>query len=289
MGDNKGNEGAPAGVEEFEVAGLSRRALLDRMKMLGVGFGAAYMLGITNADAATAPEGGMARIRSKDEALNAIIEEGEDAEGLTRVADSAGEEGGGGGEVYSRGYARGYSRDSYARGYGRGYSRGYSRAVYSRGYGRGYGRGYSRGYSRHVGYSRGYSRHVGYSRGYSRHGGGYSRHYSRGGGHRPGGGRGGRGGGRGGGHGRRSDLRSKENVTLLGHIENGLGFYRFNYLEGETSYVGVIAQEVQAMYPDAVVRGSDGYLRVLYNRLGLRMQTFEEWRSDGGTIPAIIH
>jgi hypothetical protein len=50
-----------------------------------------------------------------------------------------------------------------------------------------------------------------------------------------------------------------------------------------------MAQEVQAVHPEAVVRGSDGYLRVFYDKLGLRMQTFEEWRADGGKIPTLVH
>ncbi len=47
-----------------------------------------------------------------------------------------------------------------------------------------------------------------------------------------------------------------------------------------------MAQEVQAVMPDAVVQGSDGYLRVYYDRLGLRMQTWENWIGSGAKIPA---
>jgi len=39
----------------------------------------------------------------------------------------------------------------------------------------------------------------------------------------------------------------------------------------------VMAQEVAATRPDAVQQGADGYLRVDYARLGLRMQTWDEW------------
>ena len=38
-----------------------------------------------------------------------------------------------------------------------------------------------------------------------------------------------------------------------------------------------MAQEVAAVKPDAVSRGADGYLRVDYARLGLRLQTWEQW------------
>ena len=42
-------------------------------------------------------------------------------------------------------------------------------------------------------------------------------------------------------------------------------------------YVGVIAQEVQAVRPDAVLRDRDGFPSVDYGRLGMRMQTWEKW------------
>ena len=94
------------------------------------------------------------------------------------------------------------------------------------------------------------------------------------------------GGGMGGGGMGMSDIRVKHGIALLGHLENGLGFYRFSYNGSDQAYVGVMAQEVEAVMPDAVVRGSDGYLRVNYDKLGLRMQTFEEWTASGARIPA---
>jgi hypothetical protein len=100
-----------------------------------------------------------------------------------------------------------------------------------------------------------------------------------------GGGRGGGGGGRGGG-GRRSDLRLKHDVTLLGRLDNGLGFYRFAYDGSDKAYVGVIAQEVQTVEPEAVVVGRDGYFRVLYGRLGFKMQTYDQWIASGARVPS---
>ena len=106
-----------------------------------------------------------------------------------------------------------------------------------------------------------------------------------GGGFRGGGGGGGfRGGG--GGGGRRSDLALKHDVVLLGHLDNGLGFYRFAYLGSDKTYVGVIAQEVQAVMPEAVTRGGDGYLRVYYEKLGVKFQTYKDWLAGGAHIPA---
>ena len=102
-----------------------------------------------------------------------------------------------------------------------------------------------------------------------------------------GGGRGGGGGGRGGGGGgRRSDIALKHDITLLGHLDNGLGFYRFSYNGSDKAYVGVMAQEVQVVAPDAVIRGHDGYLRVFYDKLGLQFQTYNQWIASGARIPS---
>jgi hypothetical protein len=101
------------------------------------------------------------------------------------------------------------------------------------------------------------------------------------------GGGGGRGGGGRGGGGRRSDIELKHDISLLGHLDNGLGFYRFVYNGGDRAYVGVMAQEVQTVMPEAVVRGRDGYLRVFYDRLGLKLQTYDQWIASGARIPGV--
>ena len=98
-----------------------------------------------------------------------------------------------------------------------------------------------------------------------------------------GGGGGFRGGG--GGGGRRSDIRLKHDITLLGHLDNGLGFYRFSYLGSHKAFVGVMAQEVQAVMPEAVTRGRDGYLRVDYDKLGVKFQTYGDWLAGGAHVP----
>jgi hypothetical protein len=41
-----------------------------------------------------------------------------------------------------------------------------------------------------------------------------------------------------------SDIRLKHHITLLGHLDNGLGYYRFRYKGSDKDYVGVMAQEV---------------------------------------------
>jgi len=96
---------------------------------------------------------------------------------------------------------------------------------------------------------------------------------------------GGRGGGRGG---RRSDVNVKHDIALLGHLGGGLGFYRFSYNGSDRAYVGVMAQEVQFVRPEAVSRDSDGTLRVRYDMLGLKFQTYDQWIRSGARVPAAV-
>jgi hypothetical protein len=91
------------------------------------------------------------------------------------------------------------------------------------------------------------------------------------------------GGGRGGG--RRSDVALKHDIVLLARLDNGLGFYRFAYIGSNKVYVGVLAQEVQNVMPGAVTRGRDGYLRVHYDQIGVRFQTYRQWTASGARIP----
>jgi hypothetical protein len=74
-----------------------------------------------------------------------------------------------------------------------------------------------------------------------------------------------------------SDIRLKRDIVPVGQLANGLRLYRYRYVWGPTLYVGVMAQEVRDVVPTAVVRGHDGYLRVDYRQLGLRLQTWDEW------------
>ncbi len=87
------------------------------------------------------------------------------------------------------------------------------------------------------------------------------------------------------GGGRRSDIRLKRDITLLGRLDDGLGFYRFSYGGSDRLYVGVMAQEVQQVMPRAVVQGRDGYLRVYYGQLGLTFETYDNWLRSGARIP----
>jgi hypothetical protein len=108
-----------------------------------------------------------------------------------------------------------------------------------------------------------------------------------GGGFRGGGAGGFRGGGGGrGGGGRRSDIELKHGISLLGRLDNGIGIYRFVYNGGQRAYVGVMAQEVDAIAPDAVVRGPDGYLRVHYEMIGVKFESYDRWLASGARIPS---
>src|SRR5215472_3024159 len=123
------------------------------------------------------------------------------------------------------------------------------------------------------------------SRGGGRHhanigrGGGGGGLRARGGGGRSFGGGGGRAMARGGGGrgGRRSDIRLKHDIVLLGYLNDGLGLYRFSYNGSDKPYVGVMAQEVMQIVPAAVTRDRDGYLRVNYEQLGLKFQSYDRW------------
>jgi len=121
-------------------------------------------------------------------------------------------------------------------------------------------------------------------------GGGGPRMAARGGGgaRMGGGGFRGGGGGRGGG-GRRSDVRLKHDIVFLGRFDNGIGLYRFTYNGDVKAYVGVMAQEVQTVMPEAVVRGRDGYLTVFYDKLGMKFQTYDRWIASGARVPATLH
>jgi len=68
-----------------------------------------------------------------------------------------------------------------------------------------------------------------------------------------------------------SDLRLKENVIRIGTTRHGLPFYTFNYLGKPERYAGVIAQDVLSVVPEAVSIADDGFYRVDYQRLQIRM------------------
>lgn len=75
------------------------------------------------------------------------------------------------------------------------------------------------------------------------------------------------GGGKAGGFGNLfSDIRLKKNIKKISTRPDGLNVYEFDYIWGGGRQVGLMAQEVQGVYPDAVSE-SGGYLMVNYSKV----------------------
>ena len=68
-----------------------------------------------------------------------------------------------------------------------------------------------------------------------------------------------------------SDVRLKTDIERVGTTVYGLPLYHFRYKTGTERFEGVMAQDVLEVMPDAVVVGEDGYYRVRYGQLGIRM------------------
>lgn len=68
----------------------------------------------------------------------------------------------------------------------------------------------------------------------------------------------------------KSDIRLKENIKKIGKLDNGLGVYHYNYIGDDTLWIGVMAQEVEAIMPEALgPRTPDGYMTVNYDKINL--------------------
>lgn len=70
-----------------------------------------------------------------------------------------------------------------------------------------------------------------------------------------------------------SDIRVKEDVQRVGQLPNGIPIYTFRYTEryrplwGRDIKIGVMAQDVEKVIPDAVVTGPDGIKMVDYAKV----------------------
>jgi hypothetical protein len=78
-----------------------------------------------------------------------------------------------------------------------------------------------------------------------------------------------------------SDRRLKTDIEQVGMLAEGIPLYRFRYIWGDDVFVGVMAQDLLAVRPDAVVMTSSGYYAVNYAALGTRMMRWEEWQALG--------
>lgn len=83
-----------------------------------------------------------------------------------------------------------------------------------------------------------------------------------------------------------SDIRFKRDVTPLAIVADGVTLYSFRYFWSDQVYVGVMAQQVAEIMPEAVAMHANGFLYVNYDRLGLKMQTLEEWQATHGADAA---
>lgn len=61
-----------------------------------------------------------------------------------------------------------------------------------------------------------------------------------------------------------SDVRVKENIKPVGRLDNGLRVYVFNFIGDDVPQIGLLAQEVQKLHPEAVFEDEQGILRVDY-------------------------
>ena len=70
-----------------------------------------------------------------------------------------------------------------------------------------------------------------------------------------------------------SDIRTKENIQKIGFMANGLPVYEYEYkpewkdIAGHGKFIGVMAQEVELVQPEAVITRKDGYKMVNYGVL----------------------
>ena len=77
-----------------------------------------------------------------------------------------------------------------------------------------------------------------------------------------------------------SDRRLKTNIVELGMTADGIKLYSWKYKSDlVTTWVGVMAQDLETTHPDALVTGADGFYRVNYSNLGIQMMTLEQWNA----------
>ena len=62
-----------------------------------------------------------------------------------------------------------------------------------------------------------------------------------------------------------SDARMKDNIRPVGMLNNGLPVYAFNFKGGGPTQIGLLAQEVAQVMPQAVQQASRGMLAVDYD------------------------
>lgn len=74
-----------------------------------------------------------------------------------------------------------------------------------------------------------------------------------------------------------SDAELKTDIVPIGQLPNGVEVVSFKYLWDDEPFIGVVAQQVAEIIPEAVSRGSDGWLRVDYARIGMPFMRLRDW------------
>jgi len=70
-----------------------------------------------------------------------------------------------------------------------------------------------------------------------------------------------------------SSKKLKHNIKKIGKSIGGHNIYKFSYKGSSRRYVGVIAEEIQKIIPEAVITMPNGFLGVNYNLIDV---TFKE-------------
>ena len=80
-----------------------------------------------------------------------------------------------------------------------------------------------------------------------------------------------------------SDRRLKRDIVHLATLSDGIKLYSFRYLDSETLYVGVMAQDLleDPRFRHTVLTGADGFYLVDYDALELTMVTLDVWNAHG--------
>lgn len=66
--------------------------------------------------------------------------------------------------------------------------------------------------------------------------------------------------------GKYSDIRLKTDITRVGMLDNGLPVYAYRYKAGGPMQIGVMAQDVAEVRPEAIVPNDSGYMMVDYGK-----------------------
>lgn len=64
-----------------------------------------------------------------------------------------------------------------------------------------------------------------------------------------------------------SDRRLKKNIFKIGRLANGLNLYQFSYINNMGPYIGVMADEVAEIQPEALGPVLHGYMTVDYSKI----------------------